>query len=97
MSKRRSIVDQIGEEPIDLLTRRPSKAKRNRSWERKQKGKVTYRGIPPELQDELKTVARKIGVTVGEVARAFIEHGLDAYKQDELELNPVFLTGKLAT
>ena len=90
---RRSIADQIGEEPIDALTRRPSKAKRDRSWERRQQ-LVAYRGIPPELQEELKGIARKLGVTVGEVARTFLEYGLEAYEQGQLELRPVLTTGK---
>jgi len=95
MSKRRSIADQVGSEPVDVLARRPSKAKRDRSWERKHEHLVvTYRGVPPELQEQLKAVARQVGVTVGEVARAFLEYGLDAYEKGELELDPVLLTGK---
>jgi len=102
MSGRRSIKDQIIEraaagatETVDLLARRPSKAKRNRGWERKHNPvTVTYRGIPRELQKELKAIAGQKGVTVGEVARVFIEYGLEAYEQGELELRPVLTTGK---
>ena len=70
-----------------ILQRRPSRAKRNREWE--QKNKVTgYRGIPPELNNSLKALAAELSVPVGDVARAFLEHGLDAYKRGELALAP---------
>jgi len=50
-------------------------------------GVVTFRGIPPRLNDELKTVASELGVTVGDLARAFLEYGLEAYRSGELELH----------
>jgi len=103
MSSRRSIKDQVIEraaagatETVDLLARRPSKAKRDRSWERKQQGKVTFRGIPKELNDELNAIARRLGVTVSDVGRTLIEYGLEAYEQGELELHPVLITGKFS-
>jgi len=70
-----------------ILQRRPSRAKRNREWERTQH-RVTYRGIPPELNDTLKTIAAKMSVPVGDVVRAFLEHGLEAYECGELVLAP---------
>ncbi len=77
-----------------ILQRRPSRAKRNREWERTQY-RVTYRSISPELHDALKAIATKISVPVGEVARAFLEYGLKAYEQGELSLTPSFLIGKM--
>ncbi len=70
-----------------ILQRRPSKAKRNREWE--QRNKVTgYRGIPSELNEDLKAIAVELSVSIGDVARAFLEHGLEAYKRGELALAP---------
>lgn len=70
-----------------ILRLRPSKAKRNRDWERTQY-RVTYRGISPELHAALKAIAVKLSVPVGDVARAFLEHGLEAYERGELALAP---------
>lgn len=67
------------------------KSERKRKWEqeqREQKGYVSYRGVPQELHERLKGVADKLGVPVGEVARAFLQFGLDAYERGDLELSP---------
>ncbi len=70
-----------------ILQRRPSRAKRNREWERK--NKVTaYRGIPPELNDAMKDIAIKLSISIGDVARAFLEHGIEAYNRGDLALAP---------
>lgn len=94
-NERRSLQDQVPEEPADgvpeVLRRRP-KRQRDRSWERRQRragNVVTYRGVPEELHEEIKAVAAGLGVNVGEVARAFLEHGLAAYRSGALELDPV--------
>ena len=91
-------VSDISDEPSEaipqILRRRPSRAKRTRTWE--QRNKVTgYRGIPPELNEKVKAIARQFSVPTGEVARAFLEHGLKAYEQGELSLTPSFLVGKM--
>jgi len=86
------------EEAVEVLARRPSRARRNRSWEARQRKAgvaVTYRGIPPDLQKRLKRVAEEHSVPVGEVARRFLEHGLDAYEAGELVLRPVLVPGRL--
>lgn len=96
---RRSVSDQIGDEPIEVLTRRPSKAKRNREWERRQYEKglfVAYRGIPRELHESIKEIADDLGVPVGEVARAFLEYGLEACRRGDLVLQPKPVTGKFS-
>lgn len=88
---RRNIADQVPTEPVDVLTRRPSRAKRNREWERRKRqaaGFVGYRGIPPELNAEIKEVAQDLQVTMGDVARAFLECGLEAYRRGDLKLEP---------
>jgi hypothetical protein len=88
---RRSISEQLGDEPIEVLTRRPSRAKRNREWERQareKQGVVTYRGVPRELNERLKKIAKDLGVPVGEVARKFLEYGLEACRKGDLVLKP---------
>ena len=65
---------------------------RDRSWDREHNFLVaTYRGIPAELHRQIKEIADKKGVPVGEVARAFLEYALEAYQDGDLELsaNPV--------
>jgi hypothetical protein len=77
----------------------PSKAKRDRSWEaeqRKTAGLVAYRGVPAELNEAIKGVAQKLGVSTGEVARAFLEYGLKAFDTGELELHPTAKTGRFS-
>lgn len=92
----------VPEEPTEavpeVLEYRPSEAQRNRDWEKKRRraGRVaTYRGIPQHLQAEIKRVAEDRHVPIGEVARAFLEHGLAAYGRGELTLEPAFGPGKL--
>jgi len=89
-------------EPVEavpeVLERRPSNAQRNREWEHAQRrnGDVaTYRGVPKALQEELRRVAEKRHVPVGEVVRAFLEYALVAYEKDALTLTPQFGAGKL--
>ena len=81
------------EEALELL----SKPKRDRSWEaeaRERQGQVTYRGVPKELHEEIKALAGKLGVNVGDIARAFLEHGLESYHAGKLELEPVVVETK---
>ncbi len=87
---RRSIADQVGDEPIDALVHRPSQAKRDRSWEKEHRaaGVVTYRGIPVELNQRVKEIAEELGVPVGEVARALLEYGVQAFEEGRLDLTP---------
>lgn len=98
MARRRSIRDKVVEraagatEPVDLLARRPSKDRRDRTWEREQRRKVgtaTYRGIPPALNAEIKEIAHELGVPVGQVARAMLEYALARYHANNgFELTP---------
>ena len=93
-------VETIPEEPMEaipeVLKHKPSQAKRNRDWERKHNDyKATYRGIPPELHEEIKRLARKLNVPLGDVARAFLEYGLAAYEAGDLDLDPQLRIGKM--
>jgi len=88
----------IPDEPLDavpeILARRPKPArpepKRNRDWETRQRreGVVTYRGVPPELRDQIAAIAQAHGVRAGDVARMFLEHGLAAYRRRPFDPAP---------
>jgi len=94
---RRSIAAQLDSEPIEVLTKRPTKTRRNRNWEKKQRettGVVTYRGIPKSLNEKIKKVAAELGVPIGDVVRAFLESSLADYKSGDLNLNPELVTGR---
>ncbi len=90
--------DLVPEEPTEAipqaLQHKPSRAKRNREWERQQM-RVTYRGIPTTLHERLKELAVELSVPVGDIVRAFLEHGLDAYEQGDLTLQPHLRIGKM--
>lgn len=61
---------------------------RNRQWETNhQEQKVVYRGVDPKLAMQVKTIAGKLTVPEGEVARALIEHALHAYAEGDLDLS----------
>lgn len=85
-------------EPVEavpqVLRHRPSTAQRNRDWENRQ-DRVTYRGIPPELNDELKALAEELSVPIGDVVRAFLEYGLAAHERGDLTLKPHLRIGKM--
>jgi len=93
-----SLTSQVPEEPTEaipqLLAHKPSHAKRNREWETQQE-RVTYRGIPPDLNERVKLLAENLGVPIGDVVRAFIERGLQAYEQGDLILQPHLRIGKM--
>lgn len=62
---------------------------RNREWEqRHQSHKAVYRGVDPKLSLQVKSIANKLFVPEGEVARALIEYAFTAYEQGDLVLNP---------
>lgn len=72
--------------------------KRNRSWEKAQRTgdlvQVSYRKIPTFLRDKIKAIAEEKLVTADEVARAFLERGLEAYEAGDFELTPTLKTGR---
>ena len=75
-----SLVEQSAERITDA-----GRAKLERK--RKQKEELaSYRGIPKALQDDLRAIAKEHHVPVGQVARLFLEHGRDAYRRGDLQL-----------
>jgi hypothetical protein len=97
MSKRRNPFE-TSDEPAPDVTTHPSiydslhvaaPRTRNRSWEKKhQSHKAVYRGVNPKLSLQVKSIACKLLVPEGEVARAVIEYALKAYGQGDLDLHP---------
>ena len=56
--------------------------------------KVTFRGIPRELNAALNSIAAELCIPVSELARAFLEYGVRAYQEGELIPQPVLSTNK---
>lgn len=48
----------------------------------------SYRGIPDEVDERIKTIAKELKVPVGEIVRVLLEYALNAYNMGELLLNP---------
>ena len=66
-----------------------SPRKRNRRWEKQhQSRKAVYRRVDPKLALKVKTIASKLFVPEGEVARCILEYALRAYEEGELDLLP---------
>lgn len=73
---------------MDFL-RPPKKRNRTRGWEKRQAARlVKYRGVPKELSQRVKAVAKSINVSADDVARAFLEYGLATYRSGQLRLEP---------
>jgi len=63
--------------------RRP--AKRNRTWEKKHRP-YRYVNVSVELREQVLALAKHLGVTVDEVARAFVEYGVACVDEERLHL-----------
>ena len=77
--------------PPDIFESLPVAAprERDRTWERKHQGeKVVYRGVDPKTALRVRQIAGELCVPNGEVARALLEYGLDAYSRGDLNLSP---------
>ncbi len=94
---KRNAFDRLKQEETDIqLPPAVSKAKRDRSWEREHnKAAVTYRNIPEDLRKAIRQIAEQLGVPVDDVARAFLEHSLQAYESGELQLAPQLESARL--
>ena len=77
--------------PPDIFESLPVAAprERDRTWERKHQGeKVVYRGVDPKAALQVRQIADELQVPAGEVARALLDYGLDAYSRGDLNLSP---------
>ncbi len=88
-------------EPAAYVPPAPSKAKRpdQRAWMAADRERgfvaISYRHIPAELRDEISRIAQQeLHVTTDEVARAFLEYALEAYRNGEMKLNPQLVPGR---
>lgn len=70
-------IGQTSREPLDILSNRPTEAKRNRAWEKRNPVRG-YRGIPDEVHTWLLEMSAKEGIDVGELVR----FGLERFKKD---------------
>lgn len=74
---------------LNMMPIAEERQRRSRDWERsRRENAVSYRGIPPEIQTGIKTVAAEIEVNAEEVARAFLEFGLNAFRNGEIQIQP---------
>jgi hypothetical protein len=77
--------------PPDIFESLPVAAprERDRTWERNHQGeKVVYRGVDPNAALQVRQIADELQVPAGEVARALLDYGLDAYSRGDLNLSP---------
>jgi len=72
-------------EPLEVLSTRQTR-KRKRNWEKEHPGKL-YRGVPAEVRERVKQIAETLEVTADEVARAFLEYGLQCVERGTLTLS----------
>ena len=63
--------------------RRP--AKRNRKWEKEHRP-YRYVNVSVELREQVLALAEHLEVTVDEVARAFVEYGVECVDEEKLQL-----------
>jgi predicted DNA-binding protein len=77
------VITQIAD-PERLEEKEPKK--RKREWEKNNKPKH-YRGVPVEVREQVKAIAKELGVTADEVARSFIEYSLTCLKRGTLMLS----------
>lgn len=76
-------------QPLYDSLRLAEKRTRSRQWEKDHLPcKAMYRGVDPHLALKVKQTAGQLLVPVGDVARALLEYGLNAYAAGDLELNP---------
>ena len=61
---------------------------RDRTWDAAHNYQVAGYRLPIELKQAIKDLADKLGVSPAEVARAFFEHGLEAYQRGDIDLTP---------
>jgi hypothetical protein len=57
---------------------------------------VSYRGIEPLVAQQVKTLAERLGVPVGEAAQALLAYGLEAVENGDLKLHPTLKTGRFS-
>ena len=63
-----------------------AKRKRDRSWDVAHNGEVATYRLPLELKAAIHDLADSLGLSPGDVAKAFLEYGINGYKNGKLKL-----------
>jgi hypothetical protein len=70
--------------------------KRDRTWEQQALNRpMLFRRVPPDLREAVKEIAGDLQVRVDDVARAFLEFGLQCYYRGEIYIQPTLQEGRL--
>ena len=80
--------------PMTVMEQIPAAKARRKTDRREREPVVTFRGVPPDLHDQVKKIAATLDVPVGEVARFLFEFSLAALERGDLRLNPVLAQGR---
>jgi hypothetical protein len=74
-----------GQTAVDSL--RLVRRKKSRNYELAHQGEqLTLRGVPPEFQNKIRSIANDKNVRVDHVGRAFLEYGLNCYAKGKISL-----------
>jgi hypothetical protein len=63
-----------------------AKKRRDRSWDTAHNGEVATYRLPPELKAAIHDLADSLGLSPGDVVKAFLEYGINGYKNGKLKL-----------
>ena len=72
--------------PIDLIGVAKPK-ERNRQWEKEHRAH-SYRGVPPEIHNQVVGLAGNIQVTTDEIVQVFVQYGLSCLDRGILTISP---------
>lgn len=82
--------------PVVEQLRLVEKKTRERKWEQQPANRpMLFRRVPPPLRAAIKEIAGSLEVRVDDVARAFLEFGLQCYEKGEIQVRPVLSEGRL--
>jgi hypothetical protein len=82
--------------PVVEQLRVVEKKQRDRGWEKEESNRpMLFRRVPPLLRQAIKEIADDLQVRVDDVARAFLEFGLQCYQKNEIQVQPVLSEGRL--
>jgi predicted choloylglycine hydrolase len=60
---------------------------RNRQWEKEHRTH-SYRGVPPEIHNQVVALASHLQVTTDEIVQAFVQYGLSCLEDGILTISP---------
>jgi len=81
--------------PVVEQLRVVEKKQRDRGWEKEESNRpMLFRRVPPPLRQAIKEIADDLQVRVDDVARAFLEFGLQCYQKNQIQVQPVLSEGR---